>query len=177
MTADATALQHIWICTQNVGLIRADQIVTLSVDDGRQRGRDAEKVDEFGDDTLTAALRNGRTVLLAFCGTAVGWQAMAELAATIAAAAREAASADAPAGFVYPQTTADGRLTWTHSIGAIGTHTWPLGPTPTPRPPYEPPAEWPLLSLGTLSPSAEPAPGPRTSPTSRPDPPPTRARA
>jgi hypothetical protein len=177
MTADATALQHIWICTQNVGLVRADQIVTLSVDDGRQRARDAEEVSEFGDDALTAALRNGQN------GTAGVLRHSGGLAGHSGAGRDHrrrrprGGQRRRPGQVRLPQATVDGRLAWTHSVGGIGTDTWPLGPTRTPRPPYEPPAEWPLLTLGTPSSSTEPAPGPRTSPTSRPDPPPTRTRA
>jgi hypothetical protein len=87
MTPDTTALQRVWLCTAAVGLVRADRIVSMTVNNWRVSGARAEETAPGGDDILSAALVNDTKVILGYCGTSLGWRALADLAATMDRAA------------------------------------------------------------------------------------------
>ena len=88
-----TPLQRVWLCTEAVGLVRADRIVSMTVNNWRVSGARAEETADDGDDVLSAALVDGTKVILGYCGTSLGWRALADLAATMERAAEEAAAA------------------------------------------------------------------------------------
>ena len=131
MTADMAALQRVWLCAEGVGLVRADRVTCLVLNDGTVRGDDAEQAHEH--DVLMAVLDGGAAkVVLASCGTSVGWKSLADLAQTIGRAAE--APARAHAVFVFASETSVRGIDWDHSTDRIDGHAWPAGP-PRPRRP------------------------------------------
>ncbi|MGP4103566.1 hypothetical protein [Nonomuraea sp. KM90] len=126
MTPDPTALQRVWICTEGVGLVRADRVTSLILNDGRVHDAAARQAGEH--DTLAAVLDNGTTAILTYCGTTLGGRAVADLAMTIGQAAQEAAGDSTV--FVFARTAPGGGVSWHHSIDELDTDSWPTGPLP-----------------------------------------------
>ncbi|MGW2161445.1 hypothetical protein [Nonomuraea sp. NPDC001699] len=151
-----TALHRVWLCTEAVGLVRADRIVSMTVNNWRVSGTRAEAADAGGDDVLSAALTDGSKVILGYCGTSPGWRILAELAARLAelAARLDSAAADAATAgdvaFVYAGVDAKGRSRWQYRVGELSDHVdaWPSGPQPQPVQRLEPasPATCPARS-------------------------------
>ncbi|HEX4815139.1 MAG TPA: hypothetical protein VFV66_20550 [Nonomuraea sp.] len=103
------ALQRVCLCTEGVGLVRADRITSLVLNDGTASGDDAEQAHEH--DVLMAVLEVGAAkVVLASCGTSVGWKSLADLAQPIGRAADVAAGTYAVFVFVSENLDARDRL-------------------------------------------------------------------
>ncbi|UBU19207.1 hypothetical protein [Nonomuraea gerenzanensis] len=137
MAADEKALQRVWVCTEAVGLVRADRIVSMTVNNWQVRGARAEEADAHGHDVLSAALTDGTRVILGHCGTLSGWRALAELATRLDGAAVDAADADDVA-FVHVSVDRQGGIRWQYRVGELSDlDAWPSGPQPQPVPSAE----------------------------------------